>query len=207
MAFTEFAKDMAIIAKLDDEPNDVGGLTAAELKTKFDEAGESLKKYINESLLPELAAATAAAALGAVMDGKAVSVQDALNLIRQSTIQSGNVPTGGVAKDYLRKKSDGLYDLEWAQLPEQFTRFAFVQADWTEGEDGVYMMTIPQSIHKRKNADFGCAVRHKVNGVLKNNTWAVLGTQSAFDEATNEIVLTATDPYEGTVLFFDEGLD
>ena len=44
--------DLNIIQKLDDEPNDVGGLTSAELKAKFDESGNIIKKYINEALIP-----------------------------------------------------------------------------------------------------------------------------------------------------------
>lgn len=44
--------DLNIIQKLDDEPNDVGGLTSAELKAKFDEGGNIIKKYINETLIP-----------------------------------------------------------------------------------------------------------------------------------------------------------
>lgn len=54
MALSKFEKDMAVIQKLDDEPNDVGGLTAAELKAKFDEGGEAVKKYLNDTLTPEL---------------------------------------------------------------------------------------------------------------------------------------------------------
>ena len=57
MALTKFEKDMKIVAKLDDEPNDVGGLTPAELKEKFDEGGEALQTYLNTVLLPELEAA------------------------------------------------------------------------------------------------------------------------------------------------------
>ena len=53
MAFTKFEKDMAIISALDDEPNDVGGLTAAELKAKFDEGGQAIKQYLNDTLTPE----------------------------------------------------------------------------------------------------------------------------------------------------------
>ena len=45
MALTKFSKDMAIIAKLDDQPNDVGGLTAAQLKDKFDEGGKAIQEY------------------------------------------------------------------------------------------------------------------------------------------------------------------
>ncbi|SBW02386.1 hypothetical protein KL86CLO1_11638 [uncultured Eubacteriales bacterium] len=54
MALDRFEKDMKIIAALDDEPNDVGGLSAAELKERFDEGGEALKDYINNTLLPAL---------------------------------------------------------------------------------------------------------------------------------------------------------
>lgn len=54
-----FAADLNIIQALDDEPNDVGGLTAAELKAKFDEAGLKTQKYINESLIPQVLAADA----------------------------------------------------------------------------------------------------------------------------------------------------
>ena len=57
MALPEFTTDLNIIQKLDDEPNDIGGLTAAELKAKFDEAGLAIKKWLNETLLPALIAA------------------------------------------------------------------------------------------------------------------------------------------------------
>lgn len=57
MALTNFEKDMAIIQALDDEPNDVGGMTAAELKAKFDEGGLAIKEYINGTLIPNVAKA------------------------------------------------------------------------------------------------------------------------------------------------------
>jgi hypothetical protein len=47
MAFTKLTDDLNIIAKLDDEPNDEGGLTAAALKAKFDEAGIAIQTFIN----------------------------------------------------------------------------------------------------------------------------------------------------------------
>lgn len=49
-----FEGDMNIIQKLDDEPNDVGGLTSAELKAEFDKAGNTIKTYINETLIPAI---------------------------------------------------------------------------------------------------------------------------------------------------------
>lgn len=54
MSIERLTKDMNIIVKLPDEPNDVGGLTAEELKGKFDEGGVALKEFINETLLPAL---------------------------------------------------------------------------------------------------------------------------------------------------------
>lgn len=51
---TNFLKDMDIIAALDDQPNDVGGLTAAELKAKFDEGGKAIQSFLNDTLIPEV---------------------------------------------------------------------------------------------------------------------------------------------------------
>lgn len=46
--------DLSFISKLDDEPNDVGGMTSAELKAEFDKAGNVIKTYINEKLIPAI---------------------------------------------------------------------------------------------------------------------------------------------------------
>lgn len=54
MSLTKFETDMNIISRLDDEPNDVGGLNSAQLKAKFDEAGLAIQHYLNEVLLPSI---------------------------------------------------------------------------------------------------------------------------------------------------------
>lgn len=54
MALTLFDKDLDIIAKLADEPNDVGGLGADQFKAEFDKAGNIIKDYINKTLIPEV---------------------------------------------------------------------------------------------------------------------------------------------------------
>lgn len=51
-----FDEDMNIIQKLDDEPNDVGGLSAEQLKAEFDSAGNKTKDFINNELLPAIIA-------------------------------------------------------------------------------------------------------------------------------------------------------
>lgn len=51
-----FDDDLKIIQALDDEPNDVGGMTAAELKAKFDEGNITAQQYINDVLIPAVIA-------------------------------------------------------------------------------------------------------------------------------------------------------
>jgi hypothetical protein len=51
-----FDGNMEIIRRLADEPNDVGGLTAEQLKYEFDRAGELIKTYLNTLLVPSLTA-------------------------------------------------------------------------------------------------------------------------------------------------------
>ena len=54
MSLEKLTKDLNIVQKLDDEPNDVGGLSAAELKKKFDEGPLTIQEYINATLIPAL---------------------------------------------------------------------------------------------------------------------------------------------------------
>lgn len=58
MGFTEYAEDTAIIAALSDQPNDSDGLTADQLKAKFDENAANIKEYINDTLVAELNSTT-----------------------------------------------------------------------------------------------------------------------------------------------------
>ena len=64
MAFTQLSDDLNIIQALDDEPNDVGGLSATELKAKFDQAANIIKTYLNDTLLSELGGETGAPNIG-----------------------------------------------------------------------------------------------------------------------------------------------
>ena len=66
MPFTKLTKDMNIIQKLDDEPNDVGGMTSAELKAKFDEGCNAMKEWINNVFIPEAEQALKNALLGQI---------------------------------------------------------------------------------------------------------------------------------------------
>lgn len=88
MAFTRIDDDMDIIQKLDDEPNDVGGLTAAELKEEFDSAGNIMKQRVNR-LMTELEAAPSAHSIG-FTSTEAIAknnVQDAIEAV-QTNLES-----------------------------------------------------------------------------------------------------------------------
>lgn len=52
----EDEKKLFIIRGLDDEPNEKNGLSADELKAKFDEAGLVIQQYINKELIPAILA-------------------------------------------------------------------------------------------------------------------------------------------------------
>ena len=64
MALTKFTGDADVISQLSNQPNDNDGLSAAQLKAKFDQFGSTFKTYINTILIPELESAINAAAGG-----------------------------------------------------------------------------------------------------------------------------------------------
>lgn len=74
---------------------------------------------------------------------------------------------------------------------------AFTAAQWSGGR-----LTIAPGLHGRSSGRFGYTLRHSVGGVLKSNTWAVLGTDVAYDGTTKNIVLTCQDAYAGQIDFF-----
>ena len=90
MAIELFDKDVEIIQKLDDEPNDVQGLTPAELKKRFDQAAVWLKEYINSTLIPAITGdgvSGGAANIGASVDDFSGStVQDVLDAFNDALV-------------------------------------------------------------------------------------------------------------------------
>lgn len=108
--FTSLTTDVENISKLDDLPNATGGLSAAELKAKFDKAGVDIKTFINSTLLDELAKETSSAS-GASRIGiepivalaGANNVMDALSamiaLITSTSVPDGGITTAKLADD------------------------------------------------------------------------------------------------------------
>lgn len=99
MAFTKFNDDLHIIAKLDDEPNDVGGLSADMLKAEFDKSGLLTKKFINETLIPEIESRGASnSGIAPVAGLEATNVQSALEELNGKISQAatGSIPDGAI---------------------------------------------------------------------------------------------------------------
>lgn len=100
MSIPRVTNALSTVSQLDDRPNDTGGLTAAELKAKFDKDSETLKAYINNTLIPYLESSLAAAQLGvATIPGfSAADIQTALEQIAKAMqdVTQGTVTDGSI---------------------------------------------------------------------------------------------------------------
>lgn len=100
MSLPRVTNALGTVSQLDDRPNDTGGLTAAELKAKFDKDSETLKKFLNNTLLPYLESASAAAQLGikTIPGFSAADIQTALEEIvaAMQKITQGAVPNKSI---------------------------------------------------------------------------------------------------------------
>ena len=92
--------ELGTVSTLDDRPNDTGGLTAAELKAKFDADAGTLKEYVNDVLIPFLEGTSAAASLGitTIPGFSADNIQTALEQIVQAMqdVTQGSVTDGSI---------------------------------------------------------------------------------------------------------------
>lgn len=90
LVIPELDDDLDIIQKLDDEPNDVGGLTAAQLKAKFDEGPNAIKHYINDELLPAISDTVAEADVRAEAEQGRVAAEAARVTAEQGRASAEN---------------------------------------------------------------------------------------------------------------------
>ena len=129
MALTLFDKDLDIIAKLADEPNDTNGLSGDGLKEEFDKAGNLIKNYINMTLIPEIEsdidAASQGIASGSGIDGSKIvdnSLGDAkiINL-DGAKINNGSIPTEKHAKGSITREllADDAKTLQTEDFPNK----------------------------------------------------------------------------------------
>ena len=57
MAIAILTENLAVHQSMADEPNGDDGITAGELKAKFDQAALAIQKYLNETVVPAVNAA------------------------------------------------------------------------------------------------------------------------------------------------------
>lgn len=104
MSIPTLDTDLSIIQKLDDYPNDIGGLSAAQLKAKFDEGVLALQTYINTVLIPALIASNVPFTPTAAV--KAETVQAAIENVQAQLagIAAGTIPNNTVGMEKLTKQ-------------------------------------------------------------------------------------------------------
>ena len=103
MSIPTLDTDLSIIQKLDDYPNDIGGLSAAQLKAKFDEGALALQTYINTVLIPALIASNVPFTPTAAVN--AATIQAAIENVQAQLagISAGSIPNNTVGMEKLTK--------------------------------------------------------------------------------------------------------
>ena len=121
--------ELGTVSTLDDRPNDTSGLTAAELKAKFDADSGTLKAYLNDVLIPFLEGMKAAASLGitTIPGFSAGNVQTALEQIVQAMqdVTQGSVTDGSIT---LAKLAGDVTDVIDGKQPQ--TSALTVMSNW-----------------------------------------------------------------------------
>ena len=99
MAIPKFEKDISYISKLADQPNDNTNspLSAAQLKERFDAAGNDIKAFINDELVPAISEDIAAAAEGLSGGGQLSEEKIADGAISASKLAVAAVRTEAMA--------------------------------------------------------------------------------------------------------------
>lgn len=120
MSIPKMMQDLAVISKLSDLPNSNDGLTAAELKARFDEAPLALQKYINDTMIPALTAARIPYAGSSAI--QATNIQDAIASVHaqirdasEGTIANGSVTKEKLSADLLSRTFGGV---PWVSMVE-----------------------------------------------------------------------------------------
>ncbi len=183
MALTKMTDDLDIVAQLDDEPNDVGGLSPAEFKAKFDEGPNAVKDFINDTLTeeldPYLHLHSNKTALDSVPSGGVVTtlggddttvptskaVSDAISL-------TGNLPSGGFTHQVLAKASEDAYDTEW-ETP------AAENLSYDNTDSGLMAENVQDAIDEALDTFYNKQDVITVNGIVKGNGSGGLSSASA----------------------------
>ena len=98
----EFTDDLNIISRLSDSPNTGDMLDAPQLKAKFDQAGLTIQKFINETLIPEIEAnGTSALKVSDIADNLITNASDKPLSAAQGVVLKGMIDNLNMKKKEL----------------------------------------------------------------------------------------------------------
>lgn len=123
MALPKLTDDLAIIQALSDLPNSEDGLTADELKAKFDEAALAIQAFLNDKLVPAVKAENIPfAETTAVQAG---DIQAAIEIVQRQIVDAvaGTITPGSITKEKLAAEL----------LARVYGGIAWVSADTPDG--------------------------------------------------------------------------
>lgn len=135
--------DLDNIQKLDDEPNDVGGLSAAQLKAEFDKSGNTIKKYLNETLIPQLSDTVAEAEVRATAERERVANEN---------IRIGNENTRIENEDARQENETARVNAEKARADAEAARVREEQAR-VDRDTGIVAQATAQANAARVSAE------------------------------------------------------
>ena len=101
MSIPKLNNDLNIIQKLSDLPNSSDGLTAQELKAKFDEGANMIQNWINDDLVPALTSENIPFTPTEAVDEK--TIQEAIVNVQEQVrnASTGTIVNGAVTKEKL----------------------------------------------------------------------------------------------------------
>lgn len=101
MSIPKFTKDLNIIQKLSDLPNATDGLTAEQLKAKFDEAAGIIQAWINDTLIPSIVADKIPFLASTEIDADNIgdAIRDVQTQIKDAS--TGTIANGAVTREKL----------------------------------------------------------------------------------------------------------
>ncbi len=92
MAIAILTENLAVHQSMADEPNGDDGITAGELKAKFDQAALAIQKYLNETVVP---AVNAAGGGVRTVNGLAPGPDGNVNVATEEGVSQAYVDGGG----------------------------------------------------------------------------------------------------------------
>ncbi len=177
MAIEKLEDDLNIISALDNEPNDVGGMTADELKASFDRAGLTIQAYINNVLLPGIASQETELAKGT----KEYADELAAGFV-MGQLSPGSV-TNVMLEDPINKA------------------IVYFEEDSWVGDEDKAVLTLDKDTHGCTVPFIMAGFYEEIDGVYHTNTWNTACTCAHMDESLN-LVLTADAGYPGRLVIF-----